>query len=214
MTLSSPRRGAAVDRVDLLARNRERRPQLGEGLHLRGAPRRTRSQGAAIGTRPRYVEAWSQPCGPEKSTTRRAARKWRSSRVASAFDLAPGLVGDGRERTVEVVHDSPLRLPIDRLPSPDARRAGAAGHLALVLARQDRPVVKRYRAGARRTRGRGGGATRGHRRMLVLVVAIVREHRGELGSSVAPTRWSYQSIASSSSISDVARDGGRSSPVE
>ena len=45
----------------------------------------------------------------------------------------------------------------------------------------------------------------GHGGVLLLLVAVVREHAASSASSVASTRWSYQSTASSSSMSEIER---------
>ena len=77
-------RGAAVSVAQLAARHAEVRAQLDERQHAplvrTDALDRT---GGELADRPRFVAEWSQPCGPEKSTSFRAASAGASRWVAS-----------------------------------------------------------------------------------------------------------------------------------
>ncbi len=119
--------GAAVGVAQLGARELEVRAHLDQRQHaalqaghaLAGARR-------APSTRPRLVAEYSQPCGPEKSTSLRAASAGVSRSRASSSSSAQPASLIGALRAEQVVHrEAPLRLPIPSEPSWKAPPAPA-----------------------------------------------------------------------------------------
>ena len=143
--------GAAVGVGELRARDGERRAQLDERQHaaLRGR-RRPRGASTARSTRPRFVAECSQPCGPVKSTSLRAASAGASRSRASSSMQLPARLGDRRVLAQQMAHAAaPLQ-------AADAERLAAGSAARRAPPRPRRPPPRPPRR-ARRCRRPGTG---------------------------------------------------------
>ena len=183
-TLAAPRSIRSSSRAVEL----ELDAQLDQRPHDAPPERRACASRLASGsTRPRSIAEWSQPSGPSKSTSRRAAR-WRLQDVARLLlDALPHAAAHRRELSIQADHlasaPSPRRLPIRSVPpsspSGSVARLGVAPRLrpALDRAGPEQELAQELVE----LRVVAADPLEHHARVLLLLVAIVREHRGELG---------------------------------
>ena len=165
-----PRRGRR--RAARRAR-RERRAQLDQRQHpaLRGRrrPRPARRRQRLV--RPRFVAECSQPCGPAKSTSLRAASAGVEALARLLVEQLPARVGDRRELAQEVVHRSaPLQaadaeraasVPGERRRRARRRRLRSSPPRPPRRARRCRPAGRGRPAAISRQTACGAAGTRG-----------------------------------------------------
>ena len=170
--------------------------QLDQRLDAAQARLHVLAAGAArqIGSaRPSSTSEASQPNGPRKSTTRRAASMRAQRALGFLFDLLPAGFGDRRAFAEKMVRHlrhlflRARRLPMPRLPSrlraaslPPFRRRPALHHLGLDLG--DRAFGEQESLEVLRQLGIAAAKPfQRHRRVLLLLVAIVLEDGAQIG---------------------------------
>ena len=196
--------GAAVDVVELDPRDLELGAQLDEGEDL--ALRRGHAFGRPgdLGDPAEVGRRVGPPVRAGEVDQLAGGQVGGEARLGLVVDDVPAGVGDRGQFAVEVVHRSaPFRLP---MPSePEWLAGGCASVGVLVADLGDRARTRTGTCGAGcRGRRRAGAAIRGPwRRAPSRRPGCGPGSAARLSSEVALTRWSYQSIASSSSHSDV-----------